>query len=177
MSTHPSPLPLVKNLIAGTAKHFSTASSLAFGGATYTAASLTALLQSYVDLVDSVSVARAAYQAQLAAERAQMPALLVVIHAYVQFIRATFGSSPDALMDFGLLPRKKPQPLTMAQKALAVAKNLATRAARHTQGPKAKAAIKGTVTAPQGASTGDAGSVTNGQAPTPATAAPATTKP
>jgi hypothetical protein len=180
MSTNRSPnasLPLVQNLISGTAKHFSTASSLAFGGATYTVASLTALLQSFVTLVNAVSVARAAYKAQLVAVRAQMPALLVVVHAYVQFIRATYGNSPDTLADFGLSPRKTAAPKTVAEKAAAVAQNLATRAARHTLGPKAKAAIKGTVSAPQGTSTGEAGSVTNGQAPAPVTAAPATTKP
>jgi hypothetical protein len=68
MSTKRSPsepLTLVRDLLLGTAKHFSTASSLVFGGATYTVASLTALLQSYVDLVNAVSVARAAYQGQL----------------------------------------------------------------------------------------------------------------
>jgi hypothetical protein len=45
--------------------------------------------------------------------------------AYVAFVKATFGASPDALADFGLKPRKARPPLTIDQMAAAAAKRTA----------------------------------------------------
>ena len=40
--------------------------------------------------------------------------------AFVAFVKATFGNSPDVLADFGLKPRKARTPLTIDQMAAAV---------------------------------------------------------
>ena len=56
-----------------------------------------------------------------------------------------YGNDAAALADFGLPVRKKGV-LTPAQRIAATAKAKATRAARHTMGPKQKATVTGNVT-------------------------------
>ncbi len=60
-------------------------------------------------------------------------------------MRCAFGSEPDVLADFGLHPKARAQP-TVEAKTAAAAKRKATRAARHTTGPKKKLSVKGAVT-------------------------------
>jgi hypothetical protein len=137
---------LAESLIAGTKKHLSTASSLAFGGNTYTPAEVGASLQTLADLRAAVSDAKAVTKAKVDAERAQAPPLLGHMAEYVAFVRATFGNKPDVLADFGLDPKKARKPPTAEQSAAATAKRSATRAARHTMGSKQKRKVKGDVT-------------------------------
>jgi hypothetical protein len=129
---------LAEQLIAGTKKHFSTATSLAFGGSTFTPAQIEASLQTLSDLRTAVTTAKATTQAKVAAELAQAPALRGQMAAYVTYVKATFGNTPDVLADFGLKPKKASTPLTVDEKAEAAAKRAATRAARHTMGPVQK---------------------------------------
>jgi hypothetical protein len=70
-------------------------------------------------------------QGKLAVEKANMPALRIILDAYVSFVKAAFGTAPDVLADFGLHPKAR-TPLTVEAKTAAVAKRNATRAARHT---------------------------------------------
>jgi hypothetical protein len=170
----------VKQLITGTNKHYANASQpLAFGGATYTVTALTALLQSFVDLRQAVDDAAAAHRTKVAAEAAQAPHLRGVISAFVAYVKATFGNSPDALADFGISPRKARTPQTAEQKAAAVAKGAGTRAARHTMGAIQKKAIKGgpvtvTITStPVSAPTPAAASSPSAPTASPAAPAPA----
>jgi hypothetical protein len=156
-------------LIAGTKKHFASATSLAFGGGTHTLAELEASLQTLADLRTAVDDARTATQTKVAAEATQAPPLRSLMAAYVAFVKATFGSTPDALADFGLKPRKPRTPLTLEQKALAAAKGKATRAARHTMGPVQKKEVTGTITTIV--------SSTPATAPQPVVTTPGTTTP
>lgn len=133
-----------QQLIAGTNKHFATASPLAFASATYTPAQVTSSLQTLVNLRSDVDTAKAATKAKLADETAQMPTLRSFMAAFESFVRATFSKSPDVLADFGLT-KKARTPLTVEQKAAAAAKRKATRAARKTMGTKQKKSVKGTV--------------------------------
>ncbi len=135
-----------KQLIAGTKKHLANASSLAFGGSTFTPAQVEASIQTLIDLRTGVDDAKAATKARLAAEAAQAPALRILTDAYVTYVKATYGNSPDVLADFGLKPKKVKTPLTIEQMAAAAAKRKATRAARKTMGTKQKKAVKGTIT-------------------------------
>jgi hypothetical protein len=135
-----------KQLIAGTTKHFSNASSLSFGNGSYTPAQVETSLQTLVDLRAAVDGAKAVAKAKIVAEAAQAPSLRSQMAAYVTYVKATFGNSPDVLADFGLKPRKARTPLTIEQLAAAAAKREATRAARHTMGTKQKKAVKGTIT-------------------------------
>jgi hypothetical protein len=78
------------------------------------------------------------------------------------------------LADFGITPPKARTPLSADQKAAAVAKRKATRAIRHTLGPKQKKNIKGTVpaTAPQNSAPPATTPATPSTATTPAAPAP-----
>jgi hypothetical protein len=137
---------LAKQLVAGVTKHFSTASTLAFGNGSFTPAQVEASLQTLINLRTAVDEAQAVAKAKIVAEAAQAPSLRSQMAALVAFVKATFGASPDALADFGLKPRKARTPLTIDQMAQAAAKREATRTARHTMGSKQKKAVKGTVT-------------------------------
>ena len=153
---------LATQLVAGTKKHFSTVSSLAFGNGSFTPAQIEAFLQTLIDLRTAVEQAQSVAKAKIVAEAAQAPALRSQMAAYVAYVKATFGASPDVLADFGLKPKKARAPLTIAQLTAAAAKRAATRAARHTMGPKKKLSVKGTITT----------IVTPPTAPTPAPVAP-----
>jgi hypothetical protein len=137
---------LAEQLIAGTKKHFATATSLAFASATYTPSQIETSLQQLATLRSDVEDARTALTAKLAVEADQAPALLAFMRAFVQFVMSAFSKSPDILADFGLTPKKARAPLTVEQKAAAAAKRKATRAARGTKGTRQKAGITGAVT-------------------------------
>jgi hypothetical protein len=140
----------VGGLIVGTRKHFTNGSqqlSLAGGATSVTVDGAVSELQTFVTNRGAVVAAQATAKAKVDAETAQMAALLAFISAFEEFIRFTFGSSPEALADFGLAPPKARTPLTAEQKAVAAAKRKATREARGTAGAKQKQAVHGNVTA------------------------------
>ena len=119
---------------------------LAFDGGNFTVAEVTAKLQTIETLRAATEQAQAAVAAKVAAETAQLPALLLFMDAYVAFLRVTFGNAPDTLAAFKLKPRKTPTPMTAVQKAAAAAKRQATREARGITTDAKKQAIKGAVT-------------------------------
>jgi hypothetical protein len=137
---------LAESLSAGTQKHLSTMTTIMVGGSTTTPTQAEAQLNALATLRNDVDAARTALETKLAAEKAQIATLRTFLVAYVAFVRATFGNSPDVLADFGLTPKKARTPLTVEQKAARAAKAKATRAARGTTGKKAKLAVKGNVT-------------------------------
>jgi len=169
MATKNTVIGLATQLVAGTKKHFSNVSSLSFGGGTFTPAQVEASLQTLADLRSAVDAAKAATKAKLADEQAQAPSLRIQMDAYVTFVKASFGNSPDVLADFGLAPKKARTPLTVAQKAAAAAKRTATRAARHTMGKVQKKDVKGTITTIVGS--------TPSAAPQPVTQSPVASAP
>ena len=130
-------------MVAGISKHFATTAQVTIAGANYTPAALTTALMALATLLTDVTTAEASYKAKLATADAQAGALLTLLAASEAFVRATVGSSPDPLHDFGLMPRKVPAPRTAAQKAAAAVKGRATRAARHTMGSVQKKSVTG----------------------------------
>ena len=137
---------LAKQLAVGAQKHMQAGSSLSVGGALLTLVQIVAMLQGFAALRDDVDAARAALRAKVAVEVAQALAMNAFINAFVKIVRGMFGNQPDVLADFGLAPTKARTPPTAEERAAAVAKREATRAARGTKGAKAKQAIKGNVT-------------------------------
>jgi hypothetical protein len=129
-------------LIAGSQKHLATLTQVIVEGSSYTPAQAETQLQAFANLRNDVDTARAALKAKLADETAQAPGLRVFFIAFIQFVRAAFGSSPDVLADFGLQPKKARAPLTTEQKAAAAAKRAATRKARGTTGKRKKATMR-----------------------------------
>ncbi len=138
----------VKQLILGTQKHYPTGSTvLQIGGASFTVTALTQLMQDFVNGRQAVETAKAALKTKVEAERAQAPSQTAVIAAFVRIVRGTFGTSADALADFGLALPKARVPMTSEAKAVAAVKRAATRAARGTIGKNKRKAIKGAVSA------------------------------
>jgi hypothetical protein len=137
---------LATKLAAGAQKHLSGLAQLVIGSGTFTPAQVEAQLQSFANLRNSVNTAKAAVSAALTDEQSQGPAMRAFYIAFIAYVRAAFGNSPDVLADFGLAPKKARKPLTADQKAAAAAKRNSTRAARGTKGKRQKAAIKGDVT-------------------------------
>ncbi len=143
----------VKKLIAGANQHLSGVGQLTLNNVSYTLPQLLGVLQGFADLCDGVQAAKSVFKDKLSALRTQAPALRAIVSAFVEYVRAAFGTSSEILGDFGLSSRKAKAPQTAEEKALAVQKRNATRAARHTMGKREKAKIHGTVpqTAPNGA--------------------------
>jgi hypothetical protein len=109
--------------------------------------------ESYWTSVDDLG-ARFHAAVQLREERA--PMVNAAVAEVNPAILALVGTKSSELTKFGLKPKKKPRALTVEERAAATAKLRATRAARHTMGPRQKAAIHGTV-APATNGEGDGG--------------------
>jgi hypothetical protein len=138
------------HVTAGMKIHFTNGSTvlpLVGGTKPTTVTDLETALGQLVANRTAVVSAKAAWMKAVAVEIEALPALIVLLRAMIAYVRVTLGGDPQALEDFGLAPHKVPAPLTTEQKALAIARSSATRVARGTKGPKAKAAIHGNVTA------------------------------
>jgi hypothetical protein len=134
-------------LIAGIQKHFPTG-SLTVGNVVFTTAALVLLLQGQADAMTAQTTQQKTADDAMTALRKLQITNGPTILALKDLLLAQFGAASQTLADFGLEPRKARAPMTVQQKAAAAAKRKATRAARGTAGPKAKAAIKGVVPAP-----------------------------
>ena len=138
---------LAMKLVAGTEKHLAAVTQVILVGGTFTPAQLETQLQlqAFATLRSDVDAAKAAVKAKLEDERTKGPAMRALLAAFVGFVQAAFGGSPDILADFGLTPKKGKKPLTAEQQAAANAKRTATRKARGTMGKRKKLAIVGNV--------------------------------
>jgi hypothetical protein len=133
-------------LSEGTTKHFPNASqSLTIGGVSYTVTQVTTNLGQITTLRSATVAAQVSAKTKVAAEKVQLPPLLLFMAAYEAYVKAMFGQSPDVLADFGLVPKKARKALTAEQLAAAKAKAEATRKARGTTGSVKKSLITGNV--------------------------------
>jgi hypothetical protein len=134
-----------KQLIAGTDQNLGGTNQVMILGNPLTPAEIAAKLRSIVNLRADVDAARASVKAKLALEASEAETLRAFMGAYVSYVRAAYGTSPDVLATFGLSVKARAR-LTVEEKVGAVAKSKATRLARHTMGSRQKKAIKGDVT-------------------------------
>jgi hypothetical protein len=134
-----------KQVIAGTAKHLASTQQIVLSGSSFTPDQITSKLQQLVTLRSDVDAAKATAAAKIVTEKAQAPALTALLSAFESFVKVSFGTSPDVLADFGLVPKARAT-VTAQAKAAAAVKSAATRAARHTMGSRQKQGIKGDVT-------------------------------
>jgi hypothetical protein len=132
------------NAIAGIKKRFTTAIVLV--GVSYTPEALIALFQSHIDGLGAVPSAEGRWKAAILAARALAVTVDAVLASLLAVIRTTYVNQPDALADFGLVP-KKPRTVDPVKQVLAAARNRATRLLRGTRGKKARLSIVGTVSA------------------------------
>jgi hypothetical protein len=138
----------VAQLVAGAKKRFTNAKqALPLGSTPVTVGDAMTKMQQVVDKRAAVVTAQAAAKSRVDEEDAALPDLTAFVSAFTTLVRLNFGDDAEALSDFGLAPRKVPEPQTAEQKAVAVAKRAATRVARGTKSAKQKKHIKGNVTA------------------------------
>jgi hypothetical protein len=129
-----------KKLLAGVEKDLAN-QSFTVSDKTCTSQDVVNVLQGRISKAQAVEAARAALQAALKAHREERAQTAGFVSAFRAIVKGMY-SSPDTLADFGLSPRKSTK-RTLDTKVTAVAKIKATRTARGTKGPKAKAKIKG----------------------------------
>jgi hypothetical protein len=128
--------------VSGINKRLQGVSSLAIAGKTYTPAELVALFESFDAKLAEVNAAEAKLRDAWAAYRSLSKEIAPIILGFQHVVRNIFGDQSEMLSDFGIAARTRSKP-TVETQAAAVQKRLATREARHTLGPKQKAAIKG----------------------------------
>jgi hypothetical protein len=160
-----------QKLIDGLNKHATTISTLVIGGAAYKSADIIAILQARIATANGARDARPAWLAAAKADQDERAKTKTFVSGLRQALEVAFAGSIDGLADFGLAPRK-PRVTTPEQKTAAALKAKATRAARHTLGPKKKAAVKGAVTITPATSQPLVSSSPPAPAPAPAPALP-----
>ena len=133
-------------VIAGIQQHLQNVPSLPLGGAAYTPADLVKLVQSRIDSSRTSSASKADWHSTVLEDKALNTKVTPVIRALRQYVINVFGETSPVLADFGFAPPTRAT-RTPEEKAAAAAKAKATRAARHTMGPKQKKDVKGTVPA------------------------------
>jgi hypothetical protein len=133
-----------QKLADGLTKHAQTLASFTVAGTSIATADLIATLQKRQATAAAADSTRDTWRAALQAERDERRKSQPTVSAVKQVLHVMFAGSIDTLADFGLSPRKVAVVSPEARVA-AVAKAKATRAARHTMGPRQKQAIKGNV--------------------------------
>ena len=128
----------------GIKKDLQNVSSLPAGGETLTMTAIEALVQSRIDAVSAVDVARAHWLDAAAKYEALNTQVTTVVRALRQYVINAFGKNSPVLADFGFTPPRKAM-LTPEENVAKAKKAAATRKARGTMGKKEKLKIKGTV--------------------------------
>jgi hypothetical protein len=134
-------------LLAGLAKHLGADGTLSFDGKRYKLAELEGIFQRRIDLSNEVAAMKGALAKALVDERAGMDASDPLVLNIRRVLKAMFAFSPDILAELGLQPPARRVP-TVETKTNAIAKRLATRAARHTMGHRQREKIHGQVADP-----------------------------
>jgi hypothetical protein len=137
---------LIRKVQAGLSKHFPKG-TLVLAGTSYTPAALQKLLQGDIDASDASTQARAQWLDAVKVAHSTAASIDPVLRAISAQVQSQHGEAANAetvLADFGYTPRRKVIK-TVAVKAAAAAKSLATREARHTMGPRQKAKVVGVV--------------------------------
>ena len=138
-----------RNAVAGVKKDLSSVAVITLDGFDYTAVTLMALFQSFIDAADATVTARGIWLLAVQKEAAMNTHILGVLAALKVYVTQKYGpGAVDTQADFGFSPRKVAV-RTAAQKTASALKAAATRKARHTMGPVAKKAVTGTSPAPE----------------------------
>jgi hypothetical protein len=131
-----------KKLLAGVQKNL-TNQTFTVNDTSCTTQDVITVLQGRISKGLAAQAAKTALEAARKAVRDERARTAVFVSAFRTIVTGMF-KNPITLGDFGLKPRKSTKK-TLGTKVVAVAKTTATRSARGTKGPKAKAKIKGVV--------------------------------
>jgi hypothetical protein len=121
------------NLVAGIQKHCARNQTYWISGKSYSYEEYVAFFQAQVDALDAITSARSALMGAVAKERAVAKKVGKELPLLRTVLAHQFGAAV-LLADFGIKPRKKPGPKTVAAKVAGVLKARATREARGTRG-------------------------------------------
>jgi hypothetical protein len=133
-------------LIAGINKHFPKSAKLTLGSQVVTPAQLVATIQGLIDVLRVVVTTRADWHTAVQHKNAGAKSAKPLLLAFHQMLLAMFKDS-NTLSDFGIEPHARHAP-TVATKAEAVQKTIATRQTRGTVGSRQKLQVHGTVSTP-----------------------------
>jgi hypothetical protein len=128
--------------IEGVRKDLQAMPTLYLARQIFTPASLEQRIQARIDAANAITVAKAAWLKAVADYDALDGETSLILRDLKRLVVGAFGDDSPKLADFGFTA-KKVTTLTEEQKAQAVAKRAATRAARGTRGPKAKLSVTG----------------------------------
>jgi hypothetical protein len=162
-----------QKLADGLTKHAAAIASLVVGGVTVSNKDIVTTLQARITARENAANTRATWRAAVQGDKSQSSTSRALVSGVKQALQVMFAGQIEILGDFGLTARKPRTPLTPEQKVAAVKKAEATRAARHTMGPKKKATItwdNPTGTAPAAMPSVSAPSATPAPAPAPSPA-------
>jgi hypothetical protein len=132
----------------GYTKHLAGAGNIVVASKDHTPADVQADIQARIDADNASEVARGAFHGAVADAAAVRQRTAAIVEAVKQLALIRFADQPEVLAEFGLKPKKPRRPRTVQEKLDAVQKNLNTRTARHTAGPRQRAKIKGGATPP-----------------------------
>lgn len=130
---------------AGVQKYLGSQASLQMDGGTTTPAAIKATLQADIDATGAAEAAKADYAAKVAAKRAARATARKQLMTLRRYVLSVYGADAKVFADFAFKLPAAAGPKTVAAKAQQVAQAKATRKARGTEGPTAKAKIKGVV--------------------------------
>jgi hypothetical protein len=139
-----------QQMIVGIQQYLSKLTTMTVGSQSLAPADIVAIFQARVASSQAAQTANAARTAAVKADRDKRTQTAPVVKAFKRVVQGMYSESPEILAVFGLQPLRVGT-TTVATKAAAVEKTLATREARHTMGKVQKKDIKGT---PPSASTG-----------------------
>lgn len=132
-----------------------TTTSLLVNGQAVNVKNAIATLSAYLTLVGAIAPAKVAYHQAVQGANAQEAQVKQLVTGLAAALRYLFGKGNPQLAQFGVSSGVPSKP-SVATKAQAVDKALATRVERHTLGPKQK--LKVNVAPPKGPATGSNGS-------------------
>ncbi len=133
--------------MSGVDKHLASLTSMTIGGTAYSVSTLKAIFQADIDASNAADAARTQWKERVVTATAARVTSARVRTALKAYLIGQYGvDAVGILEDFGFTPPKSNGMKTVAAKADALLKSAATRAARHTMGPKKKLEVKGTIT-------------------------------
>jgi hypothetical protein len=127
-------------IASGVQTHFTSGQKVLAGQTFNMPSDLVKLIQADIDASDAADKARAVWLAAVQVQDDSHQKVAPVLRALKRLVLAQFGdtqAASSALADFGFVPQTVPA-ITAEARVAAVGKTRATRAARHTMGPKQK---------------------------------------
>jgi hypothetical protein len=132
-----------QQMLVGTQQVLSKLGTMTIASQSLTPADLIAIFQARIGSSQAVRAATAALVAAVKADRDKRTQTAPLVKSFKRLVQAMFSESPDVLATFGL-ESVKVGTTTVATKAAALDKTIATRKARHTMGKVQKKKIHGT---------------------------------